>query len=551
MGIFSQLEQSGLRAGDPGLDDRYYRDSFGGVWASPETYAGFPIDPDVAMRVSTVFACNSLIAETIASLPCVLYRRRDDGGKDKATDHRVYWTLRYRPNSWMTPLNFFGDGQMSAGMRGNALAEIRDDGRTMELLPLPVKYTTVEQLANGRLRYRIQDPKVSAEPRYLLQDRVLHIRDLSNDGIAGMARAVLAREAIAVSAAAEAFVGGWYKNDATGRLMVKHPAALDEKKRKEFRAMIQENYAGWQNRAKAMLLTNGVTAEELGKHDDSGHLVDPRKFQVADIARYWRVPLFMIGLEEKSTSWGTGIEQQTQGFVDFTIKAWADRWTQALMRALLTEDEQDEYVIEFLFADLVRGDLLQRMQAYQIGRQIGMWSPDELRAKENEGPREDGQGGEYQQTPTGAAPNTPATPAGNAPPPAADQSPQAIASLLPVLTDMVGQIRALTERQQRIEVTPPVVPSSAPAGADQTDSGTRRIAAALRERIAEREAENAELRRQNGDLAASVKAMLERPVPPIEVTVVAAPKKTKRPKVDAPPAEEPAPTAPTPEGTTP
>ena len=47
---------------------------------------------------------------------------------------------------------------------------------------------------------------------------------------------------------------------------------------------------------------------------DDMQMLDSRRFQVSDIARFWRVPPHMIGDTEKSTSWGTGIEQQNLGF---------------------------------------------------------------------------------------------------------------------------------------------------------------------------------------------------------------------------------------------
>ena len=39
-----------------------------------------------------------------------------------------------------------------------------------------------------------------------------------------------------------------------------------------------------------------------------------REFQVAEIARIYRVPHVLIGSMEKTTSWGTGIEQLMIGF---------------------------------------------------------------------------------------------------------------------------------------------------------------------------------------------------------------------------------------------
>jgi HK97 family phage portal protein len=410
MGLFDKLERSGLRADQGALpfdDPRLWTPT--GSWDYSDTLAGVGITPESAKRCAAVFACNSLIAETLASLPCILYKRRADGGKERARDHRAYRTVRLRPNGWMTPMEFFTGGQMSAGMRGNAMAKILDDGKTIELQPMHASRVTIEQLTSTRMRYQYNNPFTG--PETLLQDQVLHVRDLSDDGFIGQARAVLAREAIAVAQAAEAFVGGFFRNNATGRLVLSSPTSPDETKRAEYRRMVAENYAGWRNASNTMFLWGGLQHEELGKQNDSEFLITPRNYQVAEIARFWRVPLFMIGLEEKSTTWGTGVEQQVQGFVDFTEKPWLDRWAQALGRSLLDESEQEDYFFEFLLNDLVRGDLKTRMEAYQIGRQIGMYSPNDLLKKENENPRDDAGGEEYQQTPTGAAPNAPNAPA--------------------------------------------------------------------------------------------------------------------------------------------
>ncbi|KKK89691.1 hypothetical protein LCGC14_2730560, partial [marine sediment metagenome] len=153
------------------------------------------------------------------------------------------------------------------------------------------------------------------------------------------------------------------------------------------------NYAGWANRSKMMLLTHGVEAMELGKQTDSGFIVDPRKFQTSDIARFWRVPGFMIGLEEKTSSWGTGVAEMKQALITFTFKPWTDRWAQALAQALLTEEEQEEYFIEFLYADLLRGDLKSQMESYKTGREIGVLCPNDIRRLENMNPIPEEKGG--------------------------------------------------------------------------------------------------------------------------------------------------------------
>jgi len=196
-----------------------------------------------------------------------------------------------------------------------------------------------------------------------------------------------------------------------------------------------------------MLLTNGVDVTELGKQGtDSGFIVDPRKFQTSDIARFWRVPGFMIGLEEKTSSWGTGVAEMKQAFAAFTLKPWSDRWAQALQLALLTEAEQEEYFIEFLYADLLRGDLKSQMESYKTGREIGVWSPNDVRKKLSENPREDPEGDDYQNTPTGAAPNTQASQ--DAPPSPPIEEGESNATAIPgvLVSDAVSRIAGAETR---------------------------------------------------------------------------------------------------------
>ena len=400
-----------------------------------QTFSAFPIGPESAMRISAVFACVSLLAETLASLPCILYRRTDDeGGKERARDDGRYRVLRLQPNLWQNQVEFFANGQIDLGLRGGALAKITGARRKPQLEPMVYARTQIEQMSTGELRYEYHNP-LTRERETLMQDQVLHVKDLSLDGFRGMARATLAREAIAVAAAGEAFVGGFFKHDATGRIVFHHPGKLTPDKHDEFENMVKEKWQGWTNRSRPMLLSSGVEATEVGGQDaGKNFIVDPRKFQVTDVARYWRIPNILIGLEEKSTSWGTGIEQQLIAFVTFTMRSWTDRWAAALMQSLFTPAEQEEFVVEFLFDDLVRGDLASRATAYRTFREIGVLNPNEIRRKENMNPREGGD--DYQETPAGTSPNRGSTTE-------AQQVPA------PLLADVAQRIAAADVREVR------------------------------------------------------------------------------------------------------
>lgn len=443
---------AGLRANLPGpLDDFWYQNVGGQV-----TYAGLPVSPDVAMRVSVVHACVEVLAMTLASLPLNLFRRIGDTGREKATDHPLYAVLARRPNSWQTRFEFIEYLVRQLFLRGGGFAQ--KDFVTMELVPIHPDRVTVEQLANRQLRYKVKRAGMSDD--ILAQEQMLHIRDASDDAISGLSRTILAREAIAVAAAAERFSARWLQNDGSGRVTAKHPARLDATTRAEFHRIYRENIGGWQNRGSLLLAEGGVEYDVLPGLTESGFLIDPRNFQIKEICRYFgRVPPFMIGHEDKTT-WGKNIEEIKGGFVTFCAEPVGERIEQALMRDLLDDDEQEDYFIAFDYGDLLRGDLLSTVQALAIEKTMGVVSANEARAKLNMNPRTDPGGDAYQDNAPGAAPNANIKPGAQAEPPAAPEE-EAEASAFPALmADAVDRVAGaeifeVEKRAEKAAADPP------------------------------------------------------------------------------------------------
>ena len=445
MGLMERVERGSLQSSVTfGPTDDFWYNPVGAA-----TFAGFRVSPDTAMQVSTVFACVTLIAETLASLPLRLERVSGEDGAEKrlATDHPLYPVLTWRPNPRHSRFEFVRLLVQRMALWGNGYAEQRLSGPRLALIPLHPRIVTVEELAGYRLRYQIRPP--NAPPYALSQDSMVHLRDGGDDETTGMARSVLAKQAIAVAAAAEAMAAGYFRNDATGRLVFTFPNALRDETRQQLREMIDKTVVGWQNTRRPMFVDNGGKVDALGGPDEAAFLVDPRNYQVQDICKFWRVWPYMIGHESKIT-WGTNIAETKQGYVDFTARPWGDGVEGALMRDLLSEEEVAEgYRIRFDYKPLLKGDLLSTVQALATQRQHGLLSPNEGRRILDMNPRDDPGGDSYQETPTGAAPNDPrrrATdmPAPRQPPPAEEE--QAL-DLAPFIGDAAARISAAEVRE--------------------------------------------------------------------------------------------------------
>ena len=144
-----------------------------------------------------------------------------------------------------------------------------------------------------------------------------------------------------------------------------------------------QNYSGLSNAHKTLILEEGMKWNRTQVPPEEAQFLETRKFQTEDIARLYGVPLHMLGSTEKSTSWGSGLEQQNLGYLQHTLRPWLVAWEQELNRKLLLPSERDEYTIEFNLDGLLRGDTGSRYEAYAIGRQWGWLSINDIRDLEN------------------------------------------------------------------------------------------------------------------------------------------------------------------------
>jgi HK97 family phage portal protein len=358
----------------------------------PEASSGERVSPETAMRTSAVYSCVGLIAETVGMLPLKLYRRLEGGGKEEAADHPLHRMMHRRPNAWQTAMEFREMGTQHLCLRGNFYAfKVTAGGRVRELLPLLPQWVSVEQKEDWELLYTITWGARNGVKRVekVPAGNVMHIRYRTLDGILGLNPIAYARETIGLAMAAEKHGARLFKNGAKPLGVIKHPKVMTEQAQERFKKNWQEAYSG-EGLFKTAILEEGMEYEPLSMSNQDAQFLESRKFQVEDIARIYRVPLPLIQHTEKSTSWGTGIEQLILGFIKFTMLPWFTRWEGTLERDLLRAEEQGSLFFEFLVDGLERGDFKGRYEGYEKAIQNGIMSPNEVRGKENLNPREGG-----------------------------------------------------------------------------------------------------------------------------------------------------------------
>jgi HK97 family phage portal protein len=141
-----------------------------------------------------------------------------------------------------------------------------------------------------------------------------------------------------------------------------------------------------------MLLEEGAKFERVGLPPEDAQYLQANSFSVREIARIFNVPLHLIQETEKSTSWGTGIEEMTAGFITYTMRPYFVQWEQELKKKLT---DKEDITIEFVIEGLLRGKLSERYQAYALARMWGWLNADDICELENRNPLPGGQGQVY------------------------------------------------------------------------------------------------------------------------------------------------------------
>lgn len=360
--------------------------------AGANTAAGKPVTALGSMRSTAVFACVRVLAESVASLPLIVYQRLEQG-KQRAQGHRLYSLLHDLPNREMTSIELRETLMGHLALWGNAYCEIQRDrgGRVMGLWPLRPDRVDVVRGSDRRLYYRVTfgdelDPR--PETVTLLDSQVMHIRGLGHDGIKGHSPIGLAREAVGLALATEEFGSRFFGNGARPGGILEHPGALSDKAHGRLRESWNEMYQGLSRSHRVAILEEGMKYHEIGIPPEDAQFLETRKFQVNEIARLFRVPPHMIGDLERATF--SNIEHQSLDFVIHSLRPWLVRWEQAITRDLLEPAERASYYAEHLVDGLLRGDIGARYEAYSQGRQNGWLSANDIREMENLNPIDGG-----------------------------------------------------------------------------------------------------------------------------------------------------------------
>lgn len=351
--------------------------------------SGVNVTVDSAMRVTAVYACVSLIAETMAALPLHVYMRtKTESGEvsAKATEHPLYNLLHNMPTPGLTSYEWREMMFSHTALRGDSYARIVEDagGRVIDLPPIMPDHIWPDRDRLGRPIFR-WTPDGTGATRVLFNEEVLRIPHKMLDGLHSLSPIATHKLTIGNAMRSAKMLKSFYDNSAQPKGALVMPETIDDEAAQAVRKSWETRHMGPDNAGRIAIFDGGMKWENIGMTMDDAQYVELQNFSVTDIARIYLVPPHKIG--DLSHATFSNIEHQAIQFVVDTILRWVRRAEMRYNSSLLSGRERAAgFYIAFDLKGLLRGDAAGRANFYRAMFYMGAMNPNEIRMAEDMNP---------------------------------------------------------------------------------------------------------------------------------------------------------------------
>lgn len=378
---------TGKQAGSLPFGAPYNLGTLTSMFQTVRSISGQYVTPATALRASAVLSCIRILCEDLSALPLNLYRRTPQGAI-LATDDPRFRLLHDSPNSWQTSMELresmildtlcFGQSFVEKVIGPDGISELHplSAGRMVPMNPLDLYIPPPVPLF-----WRYADPRTGQ--RVLMSDDLWRVCLLAPAGyLEGQSLILLAREAIGLLLAAEEQGARLFQQGVQSDLVLTVEEALDTEARQQLVQAVDARYSGSQNSWRPLLLENGLDVKRISLTAQESQYIEARQYQLAEIARLFRIPDVLLGISHGRTATFASAEQFFLSYTKHTLQPWCTRIEQAAQRDLLAPSETDLFVKHDLDS-LMRADLQTRYSAHASGIAAGFLTRNEARRMEN------------------------------------------------------------------------------------------------------------------------------------------------------------------------
>lgn len=359
--------------------------------------AGVLVTPQTALTFMAWYAAIRVITEDLASLPLMVFKRKEGGGATVEPQHPVSTLFNWSPDGEVTDLQWREayTGQVCGW--GNAYAEIEwgSEGEPLALHMIHPSIILPKRTGAGKLYYEMQTALGSrADGRYrnIAPYNVLHFAGLGFNGLVGYAPVALSREGIGLGKALEQFGASFMGNGAIPNSILEYPGVMKDDARKNLREEWNLVHQGSASANKVAILQQGVKWVQTQISPEQAQFLASRQFQVVEIARIWRLPPHKLA--DFTTAHLANLEAANDDYIISCLRPWAIRFEKCVDFKLLGRDGYSAGLYtKHDFRPLLLKLTKDRADYYRKMWEIGIYTVNEIRELEGLNPIMDADGG--------------------------------------------------------------------------------------------------------------------------------------------------------------
>lgn len=352
-----------------------------GAIATAQTDTGIAVTDERAMQVSAVWACVQYITNSVCSLPLGFYRKTNTGRRE-LEDHYLNDLFHVSPNALMKPRDFRKAMTLQLCFWSNAYAEITwSNDRPVSIIPLRPGRMIPHLDKTGELTYHYQ---MEQGVRIYSQKSILHLKGFGSDGVVGFERNNYARPTLGLSVSADVYAASQFANGGRshgGYLMF--DSFLTPEQRDQARKLYEGMSETAFNKGKLWILEGGSKYETDTLNPDTMQMLETRKMQLGEIARFFGVPEVLVGATDSKANWPASFEQQLLSFLTFTLQDYLDEWEQAIKSSLILPKDRRRIFADHDVTGFIKTDSKTRASFYATLVQNGLMTRNEARRKLN------------------------------------------------------------------------------------------------------------------------------------------------------------------------
>lgn len=321
-----KVEQRSVSIGDPEILALFgYNGLDGSVSVSEGT----------ALTLSSVFRAVSLISGAIASLPLRTLEVQPDD-----TKQRVSSFLDNIGGERLTPFELKELVLVHLLLNGNAyLQHIRNGAGALQALwPIHPSYVTPvwDEARPGGKRFDVRTTSNGVSQKVELDaTSMTQIMGVSLDGLQGISPISCARLSLGTGLAGDKAAHRQFRNGALiSGLVTPTEEDLPEDEAKVIKEQINRKVLGAENAGDIAVINRRLTFTPWTLSAVDAQFLESRTFSIDEVGRWFGLPPHLLGLTEKSTSWGQGIAEQNRGLARYTLTPWTSRFEERMTRLL-------------------------------------------------------------------------------------------------------------------------------------------------------------------------------------------------------------------------